>query len=244
MICKVACCDDELGELKHIKKFFETLEIQTDAEFKVDYYTSGEFILEKYQVEKEPYDVLVLDMEMPDMTGLELSKKVREHDRDVLVIFLTNYPKYMHQSFSVQAFQYLMKPVSYEGFKEEMISAYQYIREDDKSIVFLSTDDGEVVIRTRDILYIEKEKGIAMMGIVAVDGKILAKGNLNDLDESVAEQPFLRISRSCLVNMEHIRRFWKQEIELSNGDKVTMSRRKVAEIKDTFTKYAVTGRRQ
>lgn len=244
MICKVACCDDDRKQLEHIKKYFETLSIQTDLEFEVDYYTSPLILLQIYETTREPYDILLLDMEMDEMTGIELSQKIRKlQNREVLIIFLTSYPKYMHQSFQVQAFQYMIKPVSYTGFKDEIVTAYQYIKEDDNSILFVNTNNEQIVLRVRNIVCIEKDKGRAMLKITTTEEEVLAKGNLGLVEEQLNHQPFLKISRSCLVNMDHIYKFKGFEIELDTGVFVTMSRRKVTEIKDTFTRYAVVGGR-
>ena len=243
MICKIACCDDDVNQLKQLKNYLETLMIQTDMDLEVDYYTAPEILLQKYQTNREPYDILVLDMEMEEITGLELSQKIRsQQNRDVLILFLTSYPKYMQQSFDVQPFQYMIKPVSYDGFKEEIIRAYQYIKQDEKNILFVKADDdNEVVVRIRNIVSIKKESGRAMMKLATTDGHIAARGNFKDLGDIVKQKPFLQISRSCIVNMDYIYRFQKSEIEMANGDYETMSRRRITEIKDIFTKYAVLG---
>ena len=242
MICKIACCDDDINQLRQMKNYFETIMMQTDLELEVDYYTAPEILLQKYRIYTDPYDVLVLDMEMEDMTGIEVAKQIREKgDRDVLLLFLTSYPKYMQQSFGVQPFQYMIKPVSYEGFKEEMIRAYQYIKSDEKNIIFVKTDDDEVVVRIRNIISIKKETGRAVMKLITTQGNIAVRGNFKDLGEAVNQNPFLRISRSCIVNMDHIYRFQKSQIEMDNREYETMSRRRITEIKEAFTKYAVLG---
>ena len=72
--------------------------------------------------------MVLLDMEMPDMNGIEIAEKIRELvSREVLITFLTSYPEYMQKSFGVQAFQYLLKPITYDVFKKEIIRTIQYI---------------------------------------------------------------------------------------------------------------------
>ncbi len=239
---KVACCDDEINELNQLKNYFEMVTIQSDIILGVDYYTSGKILLEKYERESNPYDILILDIEMDEMSGLEIAEAIRRRkNRDTLIFFLTSYPQYMKQSFQFQAFQCLIKPISYETFRDELFRAFRYIKEDETNLLIFSVLNEDFVLHARDVVCLEKEKGMAMMRVTTTDDVISAKGNLNNLEERLLANHFIQVNRSCFVNMAHIRKFSGKDIVLSNGKIVTMSRRKVMEIKEKFTRFAVLG---
>lgn len=239
---RLACCDDERQELEKYKKYFEMMMIQSDIDLVVDYYNSGEILLQKYDREKDPYDILILDMEMEGMSGMDVAREVRNRrNRDVLILFLTSYPKYMSQSFQIQAFQYMIKPIAYESFRQELFRSFRYISENETNLLFFNAMNEDLVFHARDVICIQKEKGIAMMKITTTDDTILVKGNLNDMEPQLIANHFIQVNRACFVNMTHIRKFSGKDIMLSNKEMVTMSRRKVTEIKETFTRYAVLG---
>ena len=239
---RLACCDDERPELEKCKKYFEMMMIQSDIDLAVDYYNSGEILLQKYNREKAPYDILILDMEMDGMSGMDVAQEIRNRrDRDVLILFLTSYPEYMSQSFQIQAFQYMMKPISYESFRQELFRAFRYISENQTNLLFFNAMNEDLVFHARDVICIQKEKGMAMMKITTIDDTISVKGNLNDMESQLIANHFIQVNRACFVNMAHIRKFSGKDIVLSNKEMVLMSCRKVTEIKDTFTRYAVLG---
>ncbi len=238
----IACCDDELDELKKLKKQFETLIVQVEIELEVDYFSSGDILLERYKDQESCYDVLILDMEMPDMTGIELADKIRRnYDQNVIIIFLTSYPQYMHQSFQVQAFDYLMKPIQNQDLQEVLFRAYEFIKRDQHSLLFVNAGNDEIILRTREIYYIEKEKGAALMGVFFEKEKLVVKGNLHDIEDKLEKEFFIRVNRSCMVNMRMVYRFFEKSLELTNGAIIEMSRRKVTEVKKRITRFTVLG---
>lgn len=238
----IACCDDELTVLKKLKKQLETAMIQTDMELEIDYFVSGEILLERYEDKETVYDVLILDMEMPDMTGIELADTIRKkYDQNVIIIFLTSYPQYMHQSFQVQAFDYLMKPIQNSILQETLFRAYRYIKREQHNLLFVNTGNEEIVLRTSEIYYIEKEKGAALMGVFSQKGKMIVKGNLNDIEEKLEKEFFIKVNRGCMVNMRFVYKFFEKSLELTNGTVLEMSRRKVTEVKERVTRFTVLG---
>lgn len=243
MLLRIAYCDDEPENGRKMQEFISQLEVQTDIEFAFDYYISGIVLLENLENKPDYYDVVFLDMEMPQLNGIELAERIRGLvSGDVIISFLTSYPEYMQQSFGVQAFQYLLKPLSYESFKKEIIRTIDFLKKDDRSILVIAQSSGrEVVLRLKNIIAIEKQKGNAVMEISLEKGVTIAKGNITDYEKILLENNFIRVSRNCIVNMRYIHSFFGQEIEMTNGKRVEMSRRKVTEIKEMFTKYLVLG---
>lgn len=243
MKIRIACCDDEKQQLELYKTMFTNIEMRQDIELNVEYFLSGNFMLERFQSEKNPFDLVYLDMDMDEKSGLDLAKEIRQnYHSDCLILFLTNYPKYMQNSFDVRAFQYMIKPVQFDEFERKFNAARKYLEKDDKNRVILKIDEDNVVFFTNEIYYIEKEKSSKQFLVYLEDKCVVAKGVLSAIENQLLEQHFMRTHRSYLVNMKHIRRIQKNDLVLSNGNLVPISRRKEKELKQQFMRYAILER--
>lgn len=243
MKIRIACCDDEKQQLELYKTMFTNIEMRQDIKLNVEYFLSGNFMLERFQSEKNPFDLVYLDMDMDEKSGLDLAKEIRQnYHSDCLILFLTNYPKYMQNSFDVRAFQYMIKPVQFDEFEKKFNAARKYLEKDDKNRVVLKIDEGNVVFFTNEIYYIEKEKSSKQFLVYLEDKCVVTKGVLSAIENQLLEQHFMRTHRSYLVNMKHIRRIQKNDLVLSNGNLVPISRRKEKELKQQFMRYAILER--
>lgn len=241
MKIRIACCDDEKQQLELYKTMFTNIEMRQDIKLNVEYFLSGNFMLERFQSEKNPFDLVYLDMD--EKSGLDLAKEIRQnYHSDCLILFLTNYPKYMQNSFDVRAFQYMIKPVQFDEFEKKFNAARKYLEKDDKNRVVLKIDEDNVVFFTNEIYYIEKEKSSKQFLVYLEDKCVVAKGVLSAIENQLLEQHFMRTHRSYLVNMKHIRRIQKNDLVLSNGNLVPISRRKEKELKQQFMRYAILER--
>lgn len=239
MLYKIAICDDELSQIKIISDYLTRFSIKTDIEFHVERFSCGNDLLKKYYNEKSPFDIIFLDMEMPEQNGIETAEKIRNlPDRNVLIAFITSYPQYMQDSFDVQASQYLTKPVSYELFEDKLDKMLLYIGELETNITVISQKSGEIVLHLDDIVCIESDK-TANLVITTNKENIAVNGRLKDFESALSDKYFINIHRSCLANMKYIKKFNADSLEFSTGKIVPVSRRKLSEIKDAFSKYMV-----
>ncbi len=237
MLYKIAICDDELSQTKIISEHLARFSVKTDIEFNVERYTNGRELLKKYYNERSPFDILFLDVEMPGMNGIEVAEKIRAvPDRNVMIAFITSYPEYMQESFDVQASQYLSKPVSYELFEEKLKKMLAYIGELETNITVISQKSGETILYLDDIVCIETDKKTNLV-VITANGEIVIKGKLAEYENELADKYFISVHRSCLANMRYIKKFNADTLEFSTGKTVPVSRRRLAEIKEAFSKY-------
>ncbi len=239
MLYRIAICDDEISQIKNISDYLTRFSIKTDTEFQIERFTSSNELLKKYYNEKSPFDILFLDMEMPGRNGIETAEEIRRiPDRNVLIAFITSYPEYMQDSFDVQASQYFTKPVSYELFEQKLEKMLDYINGLETNITVLSQKSGETILYLDDIICIEANKNSNLI-ITTQNEEIVIKGKINNYEKELANKYFISIHRSCLANMKYIRKFNADSLEFSTGKIVPVSRRKLSEIKEAFSKYMV-----
>lgn len=239
MLYRIAICDDEISQIQIIEDHLTRFSIKTDIEFSIERFTGGNMLLKKYYNERSPFDIIFLDMEMPDRNGIETAEEIRRiPDRNVLIAFITSYPEYMQDSFDVQASQYFTKPLSYELFEEKLKKMLAYINDLETNITVLSQKSGETILYLDDIVCIEANKNSRLV-ITTKNEEIELKGKINDYEKKLADKYFINIHRSCLANMRYIKRFNSDSLEFSNGKIVPVSRRRLSEIKEAFSKYMV-----
>ena len=117
----------------------------------INEYSSAESFLFVYE-EKKDYDLLLLDIEMDGINGVEMAKRIRHEDETVQIIFITGYPDYMCQGYDLSALHYLIKPVSNEKLFEVLDRALKNIKKGGNRVIF-TADGGEKVVALDAILY-------------------------------------------------------------------------------------------
>lgn len=235
MRLRIAICDDEMDACMHIKELLKSYEIAYDFEFEISVFSNGEELLRTYQSPGE-YDVIFLDVEMPNISGLSVAKKIRGlPDYGVKLIFTSNYPEYMQDSFNVSAFQYLQKPVTQEQLHMQFSRLLQEIKQKVTASIVIKQEEMEEILPISRLLYAEAVKNKKSQICYVYEGKsIIGKGNIGELEETLKEHRFLSPYRGVIVNVQKIHYIRKKEIEMVNGDKIPLSRRKEKEFRESF----------
>jgi len=196
-------------------------------------------------------DILFLDIEMPWMNGFELLQSFGD-DIDFQVVFVTAYDQYAVNAFKVKAQDFLLKPVD----KDDLIKCVDTILEQKNILTThkLSSllkelnrpqSSNKLVIHSKDSIDVVKKEDIAFLKaesnycfISLVDGtRLLVSKTLNDLDEQIDSEKFIRVHRSFTVNIDHIRKLDTSEglvIVLNNNEKIPVSRRKKDDVLDAL----------
>mgnify|MGYP002657837640 CR=1 FL=1 len=151
MNLNIAICDDDTNDIAIMKKNSLQYTIETDNNIVVSSYFSASDILSDYK--NHLYQIVLLDIEMPDINGMELARQLRDMDDDLLIVFTTSYPEYMHESFEVQPFQFITKPVDYTAIYKLFNNIIKKFDIHSKSICVFDTDGEIKYVRERDLLY-------------------------------------------------------------------------------------------
>lgn len=175
---KIAICDDNI-EMAH--NLENTIHQMSFNNIETDVFTSGIELLKYYKTDGS-YNIVLLDIEMPSVNGIETALNLREADQDIVLIFITAYKEYVYQIFEALPFRFLEKPVSSEKLFETLKDAVSYVEEMKK---FFSFKKGTTTfqIPAKDILYFEasnrkikihanKKEDIFLRKIPKIDGKI------------------------------------------------------------------------
>lgn len=237
MIFKVAICDDEEKDVHTIYNYLLSYEMEYNIDFEVSTFLNGASLLNEYQ-NHTTFHILFLDVEMPHITGLELAAQIRKQwDKNVAIIFVSNYPEYMQESFNVQAYQYFPKPLNYESFKKLMTRIQKDYEESQITKLLISEDDREELICVDDILSIQTlDSKKKQLEFSLSEKNIVAKGTIADWEDSLSEFLFISPSRGYLININHVHYLEDDFLVMDNGIKIPLSRRKEKEIRNLFSK--------
>ena len=210
---------------------------QHGVEFKVTWHSSAMEMLS----DKGHYDLCLLDIEMPGINGMEAAGLLRTYDETIPIIFVTNLAKYAVKGYEVGALGFIVKPVSYGGLSLSLDRALRAIGANAGRSVAVPTEDGVRVVPLRSIIYVEVTKH-RLTYHIENEEPLEARGSLVQLEEELAEAPVVRVSKSCLANMDKISLVRNAEVQMTNGDLLRISRTHKKEVVDKVTDY-LGGRR-
>ena len=153
---KIAICDDMEQDTQYIASTVHKWAKKEDVTVDVYIFSSAESFLFHYADNKD-FDILLLDIEMQTMNGVELAKRIRQENDAVQIIFITGYTDYIAEGYEVSALNYLMKPLSENKLFEVLNRAVLKIRKNEKSL-FLSLSGETVRIPIYEIKYLEVQQ--------------------------------------------------------------------------------------
>ena len=151
-----------------------------------------------------PADLLFLDIQIPDMLGMEAAKRIRKMDNRVMIIFITMLTQYAIEGYSVGAFDYVLKPVRYEEFSTKMDRVCRMLAHQNTSMTLEVRTKEEIRrVNADEITYIEVSNHDVL---IHTDSEIIRQwGNLKSYEEKLAPVHFVRCSASFLVNLKYVR---------------------------------------
>ncbi len=217
---RIAIAEDEIAGCELLKKHLEEYSKAKGVTFEIDYFSNGLDLVEAY---KPDYDLLLLDIEMPRLNGMEAAQRIRRQDQDVYIIFITNMAKYAIRGYEVNALDYMLKPVNYFAFAMKMDKVTACLARREKRSMVFSTEDGLIKLAEEEIAYIE---AVNHRLLVHTPGRCYtARGTLSELEQRLDGGNFVRCNKGYLVNLRHISRV-KADTVVVAGDELVIARRR------------------
>jgi DNA-binding LytR/AlgR family response regulator len=229
---RIGVVEDDAASCQTILDYLNRYGKETGEDFVVSVFTDGEQIAEHYQ---PVYDIVLMDIEMPDMNGITASRKIRERDNNVVIIFITAAPQYAITGYEVQALSYLLKPVPWFAFSQELKRSIETMRSHTNESLLVETGSERLRLKLSDILYIESIRHTIV--IHTAGNKLAISGTLKELEERLADRHFFRSNSCYLVNLHHIDAVQGQDCVLTNGERLRISRPRKKAFLTELTEY-------
>ncbi len=203
---RIAICDDDIHELATITSIINELQHSHALSLTYEVFNSPHSLLKK--VQEHAFDLLLLDVIMPEMTGIELATTIRTFDTQIPIVFLTTSPEFALASYRVHAKDYLLKPVDPNLLYQVIMQEYQT----EESFLVVKTADEIMQLPFDQIVHLELVA--RKLNIYLLDHTVLQTlGTLTEYEDLLLHHPqFYRPHRSYIVNLQHIAKLDKYGI--------------------------------
>lgn len=226
---RIAVCDDEKSQIESITALVREWSKAEKRVCEVKAFASAEAFMFEYSADGN-YDILLLDVEMPGISGIEMAKRLRGEGCRAEIIFITSHFEFYGEGYEVDALHYLIKPVEAKKLYTVLTKASARLETEPPFVVF-SCDGETVKLYERDILYIEAS--LHYIVIHAKNREYRLKETLSSFAEKLSDD-FYQAHRSYYVSLKHIKRISRNELTLDSGETLPLSRGKYDDINYAF----------
>lgn len=231
----IAICDDDANIVSSHKKTVEKCLENLGSAGQITTYTDSGNLLSDIQDDHFFYDLLLLDIEMPGSSGMELARKIKPILPGAKVIFITSHIEFAIDAFELFIFRYVPKDDMDKRLPAAVTDAVKLIELEEGKTYTIQTNSRLEKIPYKDILYIVKDGKNAE--ITASGGVSKVRKSLQQVYEELGAEEFLFIDRGCIVNMIHIMQIREGMAVLKNGEMLPVSRSHLQEVKEQINSY-------
>jgi len=233
-VIKIAICDDELFYREKTWRLLEQYFQKRGLSYDIACFASGEEFLWRCE-NRVKYDIVFLDISMAKLNGVQTARQIRAFHSDTCIVFVTAFIDYALEGYKVDAVRYIMKDALDDAVEECMDAILAKRKMSQVTFSFL---EGEKKLYTDNLLYVESRKH--KLVFFYLEEEIVSYQIYDKLDaigERLEEYGFLRIHKSYLVNMKHIRRICNYKVLLDTGEDLPVPRLKYKAVKEAFAAY-------
>lgn len=231
----VAIVEDEREEAALLNEYLQRYGGEKGEIFKADVYGTGVTFLTDYKPE---YDIVFMDIDLPDLDGMKVAGKLRELDKKVMIVFVTNMAKFAVKGYEVAAFDFIVKPVSYGNFAMKLDRALASLRAKESKYILISSGDSKMRLDTAGLTYVEVIKHKLIFH--TFDGSVESYGTLKKTEETLNDPLFVRCNNCYLVNLRFVSAL-QGAYAVVAGDKLLVSYPRRAKFEKALTDYLCGG---
>lgn len=228
---RVAVAEDEQLYRQQLEDFLRRYAQEHDLELEIALFASGLELTKNYQ---PVYDIVLLDIKMPDMDGMEAAEHIRQVDDQVVLVFITQMAQYAINGYSVGALDFVLKPVCYDTFAIKFARAVNRVKSREGGQVTLLMPGGMKRLRTRDIYYVEIQNH--MLHYHTREGEYILRGTMQSAEQELERYSFVKCNHWYLVNLAHVSEVNKDVVTVA-GSKLEISRRNRSAFLAAVTNY-------
>ncbi len=233
---KAIIVEDDREAANTLRNHLARFGAASGVEFSTEVLTSALELLESSG--HRSCDIYFLDIGLPGINGMEAAQIIRQTDEVTPIVFVTDLAQYAVRGYSVNALDFMVKPVSYQDFALRMGRALRVMARNDGARVTLPTATGLRVVAQRDVIFVEIIKHDLYWHVAGEAEPLRMRGSLKAVEEELPAARFCRIAAGYIVNMAHITRVTGAAVTMSDGTELAISRSRKAEAMTAFSRFA------
>jgi len=226
---KICICDDDRFAVREIRGLLEPFNLEDDS-FSISDFSDGEALIDYYR-NGGKFDIVFMDIELRGTNGIEAAELIKSIAPETIIIFVSSHSGYIFDAFRLEALHFLVKPIKSEEFSEVFNRAMKKYTTINASII-LKWESVRNKIAINTISYVEGYR--RHLCVHTANGTFEAVGKISELYEILKPHGFVRVHQGFIVNMNYIKNFSINEVELTDGSKVAVSVRKKQEALKTY----------
>lgn len=233
---RITLCDDNASFMRELHQKI----VQWSQEFKIDESISiseysDSVYLAKTIAAGNGSDLFLIDIEMPNLTGLELAERIRTHLPAAIIIFLTSHSEFSLEGYKFGALRYIPKLDLAARLPEALSAAQEEFSKLESGLLTLQHYSDSIRILYKEIIYVHHVLRKSLIVTLSC-GSIEDSRALKDLYQQLNDERFIYIDRSTFVNLDHIRQIKGQEVILRNLERLPISRKMLPVVKSTINR--------
>lgn len=234
---KIVLCDDNIQDLIKIEKMvFKYKTICPDRNIELEKFSDPLRLCHSI-LEGNLSDVYILDVLMPELTGIELGNQIRKSKSESIIIYITSSDDYALDAYGVYAHRYILKPVSEDKLFEALDYSFSYKKEKQDFIYLVKMKGRIAQVYYSKIEYIENAN--RRLEVHTVNGEILKslvirKSFEEETQDIVKKNNFHQVHKSFLVNFDYVKQLTQNSIMMKSGKKVPVSKARAAKVKREY----------
>jgi DNA-binding LytR/AlgR family response regulator len=180
--------------------------------------------------------LLLLDIDMPEVSGFDIAREMRQAESDTVLIFISSHEHYVFKSIEYRPFRYIRKQYLEEELYHALKDAYKLIDSESDKTIIIKVDDEDIRLKHSEIMYYEIES--RKLSIHLKNKNVLnIRKTIRDFYKELADDNFIQINSGCVVNAKYIDKISSNDITLENGEKLIVSRPRIKNVKSELLEY-------
>lgn len=223
IMIRTAIVEDNAAEAEALISIIKRYEKNSGQKFEIRTFENAIRFLDQYQPD---YELIFMDIDMPYVNGIEASKKLRDVDENVVIVFVTALAQYAVQGYGVGALDFMLKPINYSIFELKMARAINAINKNKGKQIVIRSENRIKVIDVKTIIYIEMYNHYLHFHLEGDTNLYKMRGTLQSAKELLGDLFFEECNKGILVNLAKVSGIEGFRLLLTNGEELSISRAK------------------
>lgn len=233
---KIGLCDDHPMFLNQLSDILNQISSTYNIALEITSFESGENLLDFCSSHPDYFDILFLDILMTGINGIDTASAIRNFCGDVYILFVTSSKEYALDSYSVNAYSYILKPFSLEAIQPKLLELYEKISFTKKNIIYVKNNQDIYTLHLDHVIYFESN--LRKITAFMKNGERISFYNkMSNLEEDINNAIFLRCHRSFLVNLMYVKNLVGCDLLMTTNQQLPISKKYLSSVREAFTNY-------